>query len=95
MSQPPYPPQGGSEPGGGRPDDPGWTADGGADDPTRRLDAPDTGGQREQTRQFPYGPPAYGEPGQYGPPAYGQPPYGPPPSGQPGKAPYGPPGQAP
>jgi len=75
MSQPPYPPQGGNEPGG--------------DDPTRQFNPPPGGvpseGQRDQTQQFPqpgpYGPP----PGQQ---PYGQPPYGPgqqwtPPGGQP------------
>jgi hypothetical protein len=95
MSQPPYPPQGGNQPGEER--------------PTQKFGAPPPGsgeGQRDQTQQFaqpPYGPPGsppYGQP-PYAPPGqpqYAQPPYAPP--GQPpygqapyGQPPYGPPGQ--
>jgi hypothetical protein len=92
MSQPPYPPQGGSEPEGSR----GWSPPpGNADEPTEQFGAPGEP-QRQQTQQFgqpqygppPYGPPPYGQ-AQYGPPPYGQPPYGPP------GAPWGPPGGGP
>jgi hypothetical protein len=78
MSQPPYPPAGGNEPGDGRPGAAGWGPPGGSDDPTQPFGP---AGQREPTQQFP--------PGQYGPPGQ-QPPYGPagqPPYWQPG--PYG------
>ncbi len=101
MSQPPYPPQGGNEPGGDQPGSSGWNTEGGADDPTRRFDAPAAGGQRDQTQQFgqpPFGQPPYGQP-QYGQPQYGQPPgqppYGQPPYGQPWGPPGGPGGQPP
>ena len=40
MSQPPYPPQGGNEPGGDQPGSSGWNPADGADDPTRQFDAP-------------------------------------------------------
>ncbi len=101
MSQPPYPPHGGHDPG---PENP----PGGQDDPTRRLGPPagpaGSEGQRDRTRQFqqpyPPGQPAYGQ-SPYGPPPhgqqpYGQPPYGPPPYGQQppyGQPPYGQPAQ--
>jgi hypothetical protein len=95
MSQPPYPPLGGQEPRG----EPGSSAGqppAGADDPTRRLEAPAAGGQRDQTRQFgqpqQYGPPGQFPPGQapHGQPQYGQPEHGQPQYGQPpGQPPYG------
>lgn len=99
MSQPPYPPQGGHEHGGGQPGR-GWDPSVGPDDPTRRLTAPGAEGQRDETRQFgqpgygqqpPSGHQPYGQPGQpgYGQPPYGQQPYAPQP-GQPGYwQPYG------
>jgi hypothetical protein len=105
MSQPPYPPQGGNDPGGERSVPPDWDPDVGADDPTRKFAAP--GPQRNPTQQFgqpEYGQPSYGQPqygqpsGQphpphpeYGPPQYGQAQYGQPPYGQPsyGQPPYG------
>jgi hypothetical protein len=93
MSQPPYPPQGGHDPGGEQPGQ-GWNQTGGANDPTQRFGQPG-GGQRNQTRQFgqpdPYGAP---DQAQYGQPQYGQQPYyTQPPYGQPyGQPPYGPPG---
>jgi hypothetical protein len=89
MSQPPYPLQGGDDPGSERPGrQERWHPPGGDDEPTEELHPPPgargSEGQRDQTRQF-------------GPPPYGQPPYGPPPYGQPGQpppyGPYGPPGQ--
>ncbi len=104
MSQPPYPPQGGHEPGGDQPGRGGHPPGGPDDDPTRRLTAPGGEGQRDETRQFghpgygqqpPYGQQPYGQPGQpgYGQPPYGQQPYAPQP-GQPGYwQPYGPYGQ--
>src|SRR5689334_17882120 len=96
MSQPPYPPPGGSEPEWSR----GWSPPpDGADEPTQQLGAPEEP-QRQQTQPFgqpqfgqppgrppPYGQPPYGQ-APYGQPPYGQPPYGQPPYGQP---PYGPP----
>ena len=97
MSQPPYPPQGGNDPGGDRPGNRGWNAPGSPDDPTQRFNAPPGEGQRDPTHQFgrpgPYGQPPYGQPAygqQPGQPPYGQPPYGPgqqwaPPGGQPPK----------
>jgi hypothetical protein len=97
MSQPPYPPQGGDEPGRDHPGSQGRTPPVGPDDPTQRL-GPPGGPYRDQTQQFPqppYGqqPGPYGEPGQYGqqPGPHGQAgQYGqPPPYGQ---QPYGPPG---
>lgn len=97
MSQPPYPPNGGSEP--GRPAG-GPAPSGDADEPTQRFGVP-AEPQREQTRQFGqplYGqPPPYGQPRPYGQPVpYGQqppfqPPYGQPQYGQPA-APWGAPG---
>ena len=82
MTQPPIPPQGGSEP-GDQVGSPGWRPPG-ADDPTRKLSAPDAEGQRYPTQQF--GQPQGSPPGQspYGPPQYGQPRYG----QQPGQLPY-------
>ena len=103
MSQPPYPPQGGSDTGDDRPAGPPQQ------DPSARpypewQPAPDAAGSPPQGEQAPYpgapqyGQPQYGQP-QYGQPPYGQPPYGQPPYGQPpyGQAPYGQPpyGQAP
>jgi hypothetical protein len=90
MSQPPYPPQGGNDPGDDRPDNHGWNP---PDDPTRRFEPPPGEGQRDQTQQFPqpgpYGQQPYGQP-PYGQPPYGQPPYGQPPYGQqPGQPTYG------
>ena len=87
MSQPPYPPPGGNEPGDDRPGSQGWHAPGGANDPTQKFGSPGEG-QREETQQF--GQPPYGQP-PYGQTQYGQPPYGPPPYGQPqyGQPPYG------
>ena len=91
MSQPPYPPQGGNDPGDDRPGNHGWNP---PDDPTRRFDPPPGEGQRDQTQQFPqpgpYGQQPYGQP-PYGQPPYGQPPYGQQPYGQPayGQQPYG------
>jgi hypothetical protein len=73
MSQPPYPPQGGNDPGDDRPGNHGWNP---PDDPTRRFEPPPGEGQRDQTQQFP-------QPGPYGQQPYGQPPYGQPPYGQP------------
>ena len=93
MSQPPYPPQGGSEPEGQQPGFRGWPPPpDNADEPTQQFGAP-AQPQRDQTQQF--GQPTYGQ--QPGQPPYGQPPYGQPQYGQqPGQAPYGqPPGQPP
>jgi hypothetical protein len=87
MSQPPYPPQGGSEPGDDQAGSRGWNPPSG-DEPTQRFGPP---GEplRDQTQQFPR-PGPYGPPDQYGRPT--QPPYGPPGQyGAPGQ--YGPPGQ--
>jgi hypothetical protein len=105
MPQPPYPPQGGNDPGGEQRGQRGWDPASGSDEPTRQIGPPGGEGQRHQTRQFgqpghgqPYGqpgqPPPYGQqPGHpgYGQPPYGQPPYGQPPYGQPpyGQPPYG------
>ena len=70
MSQPPYPPQGGSPPGWGAPD---------PNDPTQQV------GQPPQYGQPGYGQQPYGQPGPYGQqPAYGQPAYRPPGYGPPG-----------
>ena len=103
MSQPPYPPQGGSGPEGDEPGSRGWPPPPDDDNqPTEQFGSPDEP-QREQTRQFgppPYGQPPYGQP-QYGQSPYGQqqyeqPPYGQQPGqqyGQPGQPPYGQPGQ--
>ena len=85
MSQPPYPPQGGSDPVDEQPGSQGWNPPGGPNDPTQQF-GPPAETQREQTQQFPQ--PPYGQPGQPGAAAYGQPYY--PPPGQPQ---YGPPGQ--
>ncbi|MBM7807478.1 hypothetical protein JOD57_003315 [Geodermatophilus bullaregiensis] len=82
MSQPPYPPQGGNDPSGRPPGQPGW---GQSDDPARQpgQPAPPTaqfppgqfgppGGEREQTA--PFGQPAGHDPQQpYGQQPYGQP----------------------
>ncbi|MCW2763771.1 MAG: uncharacterized protein JWR85_3972 [Marmoricola sp.] len=68
MSQPPYPPQGGNEPGGEQPGWQGRNPPAGANDPTERFGAPGAG-QRDQTRQF--GQPPYGQ--QPGQPPYRQP----------------------
>jgi len=104
MSQPPYPPQGGSGPGGDEPGSRGWPPPpDDANEPTQQFGAPGEP-QREQTQQFgppPYWQPQYGQqPGQprYGQPQYGQQPgqqYGQPPYAQPpyGQPPYGQPGQ--
>jgi hypothetical protein len=83
MSQPPYPPQGGSDPGGERSGPQDRDPAVGADDPTRQFDHPPYEGQRNATQQF--GQPQYGPPTQ---PPYGQPHYGQPP-GQPSYPPYG------
>ena len=79
MSQPPYPPQGGNEPGGEQSGWQGRNPPAGANDPTERFGAPGAG-QRDQTRQF--GQPPYGQ-APYGQPQYGQ---------QPGQPPYRQPG---
>ena len=83
MSQPPYPPQGGDDPGGERsgPHDRDLVV--GADDPTRQFDHPSSEGQRNATQQF--GQPQYGPSAQ---PPYGEPQYWPPP-GQPSYPQYG------
>src|SRR3954471_17644726 len=109
MPQPPYPLQGGDDPGSERPGrQERRHPPGGDDEPTQELHPPPgargSEGQRDPTRQFgpppygppPYGPAPYGQP-PYGPPPYGQPPYGPPPYGPPpyGPPPYGQPGQPP
>jgi hypothetical protein len=91
MTKPPYPQQGGAEPGSEQPGSPRRGPTGPDDEPTQRM-GPRTAGQREQTRQFPqppYGqqPDQYAQPGSFGQPPYGQPPYGQPPYGPPG--PYG------
>ncbi len=92
MSQPPYPPPGGSDTGDERP--------GGAPQqiPSARPypewePAPDAAAPPPPGPQ--YGQPQYGQ--QYGQPPYGQAPYGQPPYGQPpyGQAPYGQPPQGP
>jgi hypothetical protein len=83
MSQPPYPPQGGNDPGGERSGPQDWDPEAGADDPTRTFDAPGAGAQRNATQQF-------GQP-EYGQPEYGQAPYGQPPHPQYGQSPYPPP----
>ena len=89
MSQPPYPPPGGSDTGDDRPAGPP------PQNPSARpypewQPAPDAASP-PHGGQPPYpGPPQYGQP-RYGQPRYGQPPYGQPPYGQPpyGQAPYG------
>jgi hypothetical protein len=102
MSQPPYPPQGGSEPGGDQPGSQGWEPPSG-NEPTQRFDPP-VDQPRDQTQQFPQ-PPSYGQ-APYGQAPYGQPPYGQPAQpqygqpvqpqyGQPGQQPYGQPAQPP
>jgi hypothetical protein len=89
MSQPPYPPAGGSDTGGDRP---AWPPQ---QDPSARpypewQPAPGAAPSPPPDGQAPYlGPPRYGQP-QYGQPSYGPPPYGQPPYGQ---APYGQPPQ--
>jgi hypothetical protein len=80
MSQPPYPPHGGDDPGGERSMPPDWDPDVGADDPTQKFAAPGAGPHREATRQF-------GQP-EYGQAPYGQAPYGQPPQPQYGQSPY-------
>jgi hypothetical protein len=76
MSQPPYPPQGGSEPEGEQPGSKGWPPPpDDANQPTQQFGVPGEP-QRNQTQQF--GQPPFGQP-QYGQPKYGQ---------QPGQAPY-------
>jgi hypothetical protein len=96
MSQPPYPPQGRSDPEESR----GWSPPPeNADQPTARFGAPGEP-QREQTQPFgqpqfgqpPLGQPQFGQP-QFGqPPPYGQPPYAQQYSPSPyGRPPYGPP----
>ncbi|MGY1747027.1 hypothetical protein [Blastococcus sp. SYSU D00695] len=103
MSQPPYPPPGGSDPSGQQ----GW----GSGQPPEQPTGPQPGqpgGGWDQTAQFGqppygqqpgYGQPGYGQPGygqqpEYGQPGYGQPGYGQPEYGQPGygQPPYGQPG---
>ena len=94
MSQPPYPPQGGSGPEGSGV----WPPpEANADEPTQQLTPPGEP-QRQRTQQFPR--PPYGQPhGQppYGQPQYGQQPYGQLSYGQPsyGQPQYLPPGQQP
>jgi hypothetical protein len=93
MSQPPYPPPGGSDTGDDR------SAGPPPQDPSARpypewQPAPDAASPPQygqpQYGQPQYGQPQYGQP-QYGQPQYGQAPYGQPPYGQPayGQAPYG------
>jgi hypothetical protein len=104
MSQPPYPPQGGNDPGGERSAPQDWNPEAGADDPTRKFAAPGAGPQRNATQQFgqpeygqptngqaPYGQPPYPQygPPQYPPPQYAQAPYGQPQYGQYGQPQYG------
>ncbi|WP_409332465.1 hypothetical protein [Trujillonella humicola] len=88
MSQPPYPPPGGSDPSGQQPGSQGWGQQPGQggqpDEPTRQIGQPapptsqfqpgQPGGERDQTAQF--GQPEYGQQPQYGQPQYGQPEYG-------------------
>ena len=89
MSQPPYPPPGGSDTGDDRPAGPP------PQNPSARpypewQPAPDAASP-PHGGQPPYpGPPQYGQP-RYGQPRYGQPPYGQPRYGQPayGQPPYG------
>jgi hypothetical protein len=107
MSQPPYPPPGGSDSPGQQPGAQGW---GQPEEPTEQIGqpAPPTsqfqpgqygapGGGNDQTAQF--GQPQYGQPGQpqFGQPAYGQPQYGQPQYGGPGGpgGPVPPPGYGP
>jgi len=108
MSQPPYPPPGGSDTGDDRPAGPPqqdppaspypeWQPAEGSTVPVEQPPhpgAPQYG--QPQYGQPQYGQPQYGQP-QYGQPQYGQPQYGQPPLGQPqyGQGPYGQPTQAP
>lgn len=80
MSLPPYPPPGGNDPGEQRSGAHDWGSEVGADDATRRFDAPGAGAQRNATRQF-------GQP-EYGQTPYGQAPPGQPPYPQYGQSPY-------
>jgi hypothetical protein len=86
MSQPPYPPEGGSSPGEEDPGHQRWEPPGGANQPTQPFGAPPGQWQRQQTQQFgppPYGQQPYAQQPYYGPPPYGQqPPYAPPPTGR-------------
>jgi hypothetical protein len=87
MSQPPYPPPGGSDTGDDRPSArpyPEWQP---APDAAA---SPPPDGQGPQPGAFQYGQPPYGQ-SQYGQPQYGQPQYGQPQYGQPpyGQAQYG------
>ena len=98
MSQPPYPPPGGSDTGGERPAGPPQQ------NPSARpypewQPAPDAAASPPPGPQYgqpPYGQPQYGQ-SQYGQQPYGQPRYGQPPYGQAayGQAPYGQPPQGP
>jgi hypothetical protein len=103
MSQPPYPPPGGSDSAGQQPGQQGWGRQPGqggpSEEPTQQIGQP-----APPTAQFPagqygqqggdrdqtaqFGQPQYGQPGQ---PEYGQQPYGQPQYGQPeyGQPPYG------
>ena len=94
MSQPPYPPPGGSDTGDDRPAGP-------PQDPSARpypewqptpdaAASPPPGGQAPYPGAQQYGQPQYGQ-APYGQPPYGQAPYGQPPYGQPpyGQTPYG------
>jgi hypothetical protein len=101
MSQPPYPPPGGTDPSGQQPGSQGWGQQPGqGEEPTQQIGQPapptsqyqpgqygqQPGGERDQTAQF--GQPEYGQQPQYGQPGYGQqPPYGQPQYGQ--QPPYG------
>lgn len=89
MSQP-YPPPGGEESGGERSGPQGWNPEVGADDPTRTIEAPGSGAQRNATQQFgsadddkassgqvPNAQPPYPQYGQPPYPQYGPPPYPP------------------
>ena len=62
MSQPPYPPQGGNEPGGDEPGSPGWNPPAVPTTPTRQFDAARRGAERGAARPDP----AVRQPGPYG-----------------------------